>query len=85
MLIVGGSGFEKANALLNLINNEPDTNNFFYILKIHTKQNINFWLKYVKMLEQSILMILKFLLNTQIIWVTFIKTLKNTAYIKNGN
>ena len=35
------------------------------------------------MLEQSILMILRFSLNTQIIWMVFIKTLKNTNQTKN--
>ena len=29
ILIIGGSGSGKTNALLNLINNEPDINNFF--------------------------------------------------------
>ena len=29
ILIVGGSGPEKTNVLLNLINNEPETDNFF--------------------------------------------------------
>ena len=42
---------------------------FIYGLKIPMKQNVNFWLKSVKMLEQSILMILKPLLNTQMIWL----------------
>ena len=31
----------------------------------------------------NILMILKLLLNTQMIWMMFIKTLKNTTQIKN--
>ena len=35
----------------------------------------------VKMLGQSILMILSLLLNTQIIWMIFIKTLKNSVEI----
>ena len=47
------------------------------------KENINFQLKSVKMLEQNILLILKLLFNTKIIWMIFIKTLKNTAQIKN--
>ena len=34
------------------------------------------------MLEQSILMILKLLLNTQMMWIIFIKILKNTVQIK---
>ena len=42
ILIVGGFGFGKTNALLNLINHEPDIAKFFYMQKIHSKQNINF-------------------------------------------
>ena len=37
ILIVGGSGSGKTNALLNLINNETDIDKFFYMLKIHSK------------------------------------------------
>ena len=37
ILIVGVSGSGKTNALLNLINHEPDIYNFFYMLKIHMK------------------------------------------------
>ena len=47
------------------------------------KQNINFQLTNEKMLEQNILMILKDLLNTQMTWLLFIKTLKNIIQIKN--
>ena len=32
ILIVGGSGSGKTNALLNLINQETDINKFFYML-----------------------------------------------------
>ena len=39
MLIIGDSGSEKANALLSLINNQPDTD--IQMQKIHMKQNIN--------------------------------------------
>ena len=53
------------------------------MLKIYMKQNINFQLKKVKMSGQNILMILKLLLNTQIIRVIFIKTFRNTTQIKN--
>ena len=42
MLTVGGSGSEKINALITLINNEPNIDKIFYIPKIHTKQNINY-------------------------------------------
>ena len=42
ILIVGGFGPEKTGALLSLINHEPDVDNFFYMLKVHMKQNINY-------------------------------------------
>ena len=43
ILIVGssGSGSGKTNALLNLINNQPDIDKIIYMQKIHMKQNIN--------------------------------------------
>ena len=48
ILIVGGSGSEKTNAFLNLINNQPDIDKIYIDKiykdidkKIHMKQNIN--------------------------------------------
>ena len=41
ILITGGSRSGKTNALLNLINHEPDIDKIYYMLKIHMKQNIN--------------------------------------------
>ena len=44
ILIVGGSGSGKTNALFNLINNQPGSQvliKYIYLLKIHMKQNIN--------------------------------------------
>ena len=38
ILIIGGSGSRKINAILNLINLQPDTDKFIYTLKIHMKQ-----------------------------------------------
>ena len=35
------SGSGKTNALINLINHEPDIDKIYYMLKIHMKQNIN--------------------------------------------
>ena len=40
-LTVWGSGSGKTNALLNIINNEPDIDKNFSILKIHLKKDIN--------------------------------------------
>ena len=47
MLINGGSGSGKTNALLNLINQRPDIailTKLIYTSKIHLSQNINFLL-----------------------------------------
>ena len=44
ILIAGGSGSGKTDALLNLINHEPDTDKIIYMLKIRMKQNINYQL-----------------------------------------
>ena len=42
ILIIGGSGSGKTNALFNLINNQPDIDKYICMLKIHMNQNINF-------------------------------------------
>ena len=59
---------KKWNSLLNLINFQSDTDK---ILKIHLKQNF-------------ILIIQKLLLNTRMIWMIFMKVLKNEIQIKTG-
>ena len=41
ILIIGGSGYGKTNASLNLINNQPKLIKYFYLQKIHMKKNIN--------------------------------------------
>ena len=42
ILIIGGSESGKTNAILNLINHQPDTLiKVIYTLKIHIKQDIN--------------------------------------------
>ena len=40
-LLVGGSGFGKKHALLNLIYHKPDIDKYFYPPKIHINRNIN--------------------------------------------
>ena len=42
ILITGGSRSGKTNALLNLINNQPDIDKTICALKIHMKLNNNF-------------------------------------------
>ena len=41
ILIIGGSGSRKTNALLNLINNHPDINKTYLYLYFLMKLNIN--------------------------------------------
>ena len=41
VIIAEGSGSGKANALLNLINHQPDIDKNTHTRKIHMKQNIN--------------------------------------------
>ena len=61
MLIIGGSGSGKANALLNLINNQPDIDKIYlyakdpyeakyqYLIKMSTKILMNtMWIKSAK-------------------------------------
>ena len=45
---VGVSGSRKTNALLNLINNQPDIEKYTRMQKTHMKQNINIKLTNVK-------------------------------------
>ena len=43
ILMIGGSEWGKTNSLLNLSN--QILTKFVYMLMIHLKQNINFWLR----------------------------------------
>ena len=42
ILIIGGSGSGKTNALLNLINNQPDIDKIYLYAKDSYEKNINF-------------------------------------------
>ena len=83
ILTIRGSRSGKTNALLNLINNEPDIDRIYlyaedryeekYQLLINRRENPD--LKYFN--DSNLL------LNIQMIWMTFIKILKNAIQIKN--
>ena len=75
LLIIGGSGSRKTNALLNLINHEPDTDKYEAKYQLLINKRISTGLKHF---NDS-----KAFLNTQMIWMLFIKILKNTIQIKN--
>ena len=83
ILVIRGSGSWKTNSLFNLINHQPDIDEIYLYTKDPDKAKDQFLIKIVKILEQSILIILKLLLNTPMIWMIFIKVLKNTIQIKN--
>ena len=83
ILITGSSGSGKTNSLFKLINQQSDIDKIYLYAKDPYEAKYQFLVKNVKMLEQSILKILKLLLNTQMIWMGFIKTMKNTTQINN--
>ena len=83
ILIVEGLGIWKTNALLNLINNEPDINKIYLYAKDLNEAKYKFLMKNMKILEQSNLMILNLLQNTHMIWVIFIKILQNIIQVRN--
>ena len=80
---MGDSGSGKTNALLNLIVHEPDIDKLFLYAKdpyeakyqLLTNKREGTGLKYLNDL--------KFLFNTQIIWMIFIKILKIILQTKN--
>ena len=78
ILMIGGSRFGKTNSLFNLINHQPDIDNIFLYAKYLNEAKYGFLIKKRKNVGTSISMILKLILNTQMIWMVFIKTLKNT-------
>ena len=78
ILIIGGSGSGKTNALFNSVNNQPD------IVKIHLYAKDPYEAKYqfLKYQAESVLVIQKLLLSIQMICKMFIKILMNIMSIK---
>ena len=70
ILINGGSESGKTNSLFNLINEEPDIDKIYLYAKDSYEAKYQFLIN--KRECTSILMILKLLLNTQMIWMVFI-------------
>ena len=75
-LIVGGSGSRETNALLNLINHETDIDKIVLYVKDSHEVKYQFLTNQQKTQAWSILMILKLLLNTQIIWIILMNTMQ---------
>ena len=79
ILIIGGSGSGKTNALLNLINNQPDIDKIYLYAKDPYKAKYQFLTNKEKARDKDILMILKLSLSIQMICKMFIKRLMNTT------
>ena len=83
ILIIGGFGFGKANSMLNLTSHQPDIDTVYlyakyackakYQLLIHKREGES-----IKHFNDS-----KTFIKYQIIWMVFIKILKNIIEIKN--
>ena len=84
ILIIGCSGSGKRNSSFNLINQQSDIDKIYLYAKgLYEASSIKFSLINEKVQVLRILMILKLFLNTQMIWMIFIKILKNTIQIRN--
>ena len=79
----GGSGSGKTNSLFNLINQQEDIDKIYLYAKDPWEAKYQLSINKTESKDLKILMILKLLLNTRMMWMIFIKTLKNTTQIKN--
>ena len=73
ILIIGGSGSGKTNALLNLINNQPDIDKIYLYGKDPYEANYQFLINKRESIGLKILMIQKLLSNIQMIYKMFVK------------
>ena len=82
ILIIRGSGSVEINLLFNLIIHQPDIDKIYLYAKVPYEAKYQFLIS--KLLQdQIILKILNLLLNNPMIWMIFIKTLKNIIQIKS--
>ena len=72
-----------ADTTFNLINQQPDTDKTYSYAKVSYEAKYQFLITKTESTGLSLLIILKLLLNTQMIWMLFIKMLKNITQIKN--
>ena len=83
ILIIGGSGSGKTNALLNLINNQPDIVKIYLYAKDPYEAKYQFLINKREKIGLKILMILKYLLSIQMICKMFTKILMNINQVKS--
>ena len=82
ILIIGVSESGRTNALFNLISHKVDFDNVYLYAKYSYAEKYQLVINKTKVWLQSILMILKSLLNTHMICMVFTKILVNTLQIK---
>ena len=85
ILIIGGSWSGKTNSLFGLINQLPDINKMYLYRKDPYVEKYKFLSNKKESTGLKHFKIRKLLLNTQMIWMMFIKILKNTIQIKIKN
>ena len=77
IFIIRCSGYGKVNSLFNLISHQPNIDKIYLYAK--DPFEAKYHLLIIKLLlAESILMIQKLLLNTRIVWLIFMRILKNT-------
>ena len=85
ILIIGGSGSGKTNALLNLINNQPDIDKIYLYAKDPYEPKYQYLISKREKVGLDHLMTLKLLLNIQMICKMSIKILIITIRERNIN
>ena len=85
ILITGGSISEKTNALLNLINHEPDIDKMFLYAKYPYKEKYELLINKRESTGLKCLNDSKAFLNTHMIWMIFIKKFNRKILVKNKN
>ena len=79
ILIIGGFGSGKTNALINLIKEQDDIDKIYLHTKCLSEPKYEFLLKSTKIQEQKILMIQIHLLSVQTRWTRFTRILMITT------
>ena len=82
ILIIGGSGSRKTNALLNLINNQPDIDKIYLYAKDPYEDKYQFLINKRESVVLKHLMILKHLLSILMICMMFTKVSITIILIK---
>ena len=83
MVMVKGSGSRKTNALLNLIENQPDIDKIYLYSKDPHEEKYQYLINIREKVGIDHFTILKFLLTIQMICKMFTKILMNAMQIKS--